>query len=766
MSAVSLLSALLCACGEPSGPSPTDGGATAADAGADLDGATPMPPRFDWSEDWHTLMEGVSVLDLGGALASPIVAWDEQAFPVAADAANATFVSAGRVGEGRVLAFGHESLMYGVPGTDDRGALLRNALLWMARGRTPLRVGIEGPHPELRDFVEATGATVTLAGVADLGGLDVWFASHYEARTPEETAQIRAFVEGGGGLVSGGHGWYWASTHEGLNVGRDFPGNQMVLDLGLVVTDEGTTTGRVDLGPEVPGVLLHAGRAVEALAAHVAGTARLSLPEQRLGVLTVGRAAAAIPLDETSWTRLRALRPSLGDVTPTEAAPIAAAAQPITVLAARIDDRLARELPADEVVVHPAAADFPGLLPEGTAGVTRTVAIDARYPVGRDGRFGYAGPRAPVWRSTGLYAPPGVPLRVTLPPEAVDAGLLLRIGCHSDELWGIETWSRFPAITRVDVLRSTETRVASAFGGLVYVAVPIGVDLGTLAVQVEGAVPAPVFVEGETSLDAWRTTLRSAPAPFGEIVGRTLVLSLPSSALRTLDDPGLVTAFWNRVLDLDAVLASIPSARVRAERIAFDRQISAGYMHSGYPVMAPVGAVGDALDLDGIARSGSWGLFHELGHNHQWLDWVLPGTTESSVNLWSVRVSEDLLGLSRDVAHPALAPAARVARIDAFIAGGRVFASWDAWGGLEWHLQLQSAFGWSFYEQLFADYQALPAASAPDGEAARIQMWIERTCARADRDLVPFYASWGFPIGDASRSACAARPPWTENPMR
>ncbi len=753
-------------CGDDSTPAPTDAGIHFADGSIDWGvDAGPVAP-FDWTDDWRALMAGVSVIDLGGALASPIVAWDEGAFPVAVDAENATFISAARVGEGRVLAVGHESLIYDFTAADDRAQLLQNALSWMAHGRAPLRVGIEGAHAELETLVAGTGATVSRAGVAELGSVDVWITTHYEPRTAEELAAIHAFVRAGGGLISGGHGWYWAYTHEGESIGRDFPGNQLLLDLGLVITAEGTTTGRVTLSPDVPGPLLHAGRALALLAAHVDGTAPLALDAQRLGVLTVSRAATAIPLDATYWLRLRALRPQLGAVQPTEAAPITPQTHPITVLAARVDDRLARELPADEVTAHPAAADFPGLVPAGTVGVTRTVSIDASYPLGRDGRYGYADARAPVWRSTGLYAPAGVPIRVTVPAAAATSGLLVRIGCHSDELWDTDAWTRFPALTRVDVLRSAETRVASAFGGLLYVAVPIGTDLGALDVQIEGAVPAPVFIDGVTSLATWRAETRSAPAPWGEVVGRTLALSLPSSSLRALDDPSAVTAFWDRVLDLDATLASISTTRARAERVAFDRQISAGYMHSGYPVMAPVGAVGDALDLAGIVANGSWGLFHELGHNHQWLDWVLPNTTESSVNLWSVRDSEELLGLSRDVAHPALTPTERSARIDAFIAGGRVFGSWDAWGGLEWHLQLQAAFGWAFYEQLFADYQTLAPAAAPADDAARIELWVEKTCTRAGRDLSPFYAQWGFPLSPAALSTCTALPAWAENPMR
>jgi hypothetical protein len=225
--------------------------------------------------------------------------------------------------------------------------------------------------------------------------------------------------------------------------------------------------------------------------------------------------------------------------------------------------------------------------------------------------------------------------------------------------------------------------------------------------------------------------------------------------------------YWDRVLDAAADLAAIPRDRARAERIVFDRQIVAGYMHAGYPIMAHTPQAREALDLTTLRASGNWGFFHELGHNHQFPDWSWSGTGENTVNLWSVYVMENVVGLAPRTGHPALTATERANRITAYITGGRNFGrDWSVWTGLETFLQLQAAFGWSLFTTLNREYLALPEALRPATEAARINAWVTRSCRVADRDLGPFYTAWAFPFNDAARAACAAFPAWAENPMR
>ena len=67
-------------------------------------------------------------------------------------------------------------------------------------------------------------------------------------------------------------------------------------------------------------------------------------------------------------------------------------------------------------------------------------------------------------------------------------------------------------------------------------------------------------------------------------------------------------------------------------------------MHSGYPIGAFISALDDTseamLNVDHLREHGTWGPFHELGHNHQWKDWTISRTTETGCNWWSLVMNE------------------------------------------------------------------------------------------------------------------------------
>merc|ERR550514_2120295 len=104
-------------------------------------------------------------------------------------------------------------------------------------------------------------------------------------------------------------------------------------------------------------------------------------------------------------------------------------------------------------------------------------------------------------------------------------------------------------------------------------------------------------------------------------------------------------------------------------------------MHSGYPLMGPTAAADDLLLVD-VEDGNAWGPFHEIGHNLQWKGWVLPGTTESSVNLWSLNMYESL-GVEAADAHGAISPAEQAELIADYVAGGADFdEDFEVWTAL------------------------------------------------------------------------------------
>jgi hypothetical protein len=447
--------------------------------------------------------------------------------------------------------------------------------------------------------------------------------------------------------------------------------------------------------------------------------------------------------------RLRGLaRERRADAFPT-AGKAVTAERPLARLLLTLEVEEAKRLVPEAVRAHPAAAEFPGPVPAAAERVLRTLEIDTTVP---------------DWHSTGLYAPPGELVRVTVPEVAARRGLGLRIGAHGDTLWYLDRWHRCPEICRQFAIEESATRAACAFGGLVYVVVPRGARLGTISVTIEGAVEAPLFVRGRTDAEAWRKTIRGRAAPWAELATEKIILTLPSEAVRGLDDPEGLLAFWDRVLDACAELAAMPERRERPERLVTDLQISAGYMHSGYPIMTLLDMPEVLVDRARIVTNGHggvWGLFHELGHNHQSEDWTFEDTGEVTVNLFTMYVFDKVCGLEPTKAHGAIALSERARKMKAYFAAPD-FETWkdDPFLALISYVQIQEAFGWEAYKKVFAEYRDLPRRERPRTDDAKRDQWMVRLSRIVGRNLGPFFEAWAVPTSAAGRASISDLPAW------
>jgi hypothetical protein len=412
-----------------------------------------------------------------------------------------------------------------------------------------------------------------------------------------------------------------------------------------------------------------------------------------------------------------------------------------------LETAVARAAPVEEVRALPAAADFPGAVDPKTKRVTRTGEIDLSIP---------------RWHSLGLYAPPGGKVTITGPEEIGSLRLGVQVGCHTDGLWHLDSWRRLPEIARRFPIEGPKTVVASAMGGLIYIDVPADAPRETLKLTVAGAVEAPLFRLGETRAADWKT-IRDRPAPWAELAGRDVIFTVPSTLARRVDDPEPLMEFWDQVVAAQDALASSPPRR-SPERIVVDRQISAGYMHSGYPIMGPIDdSATTALDLAKLKTEGSWGYFHELGHNHQEGDWTFGGTGEVTNNVLAVHVFDKVLGLPYDSGHGAIrGKETREKRIKDHIAKGAPFDAWkgDPFLALMMYIQLYEDFGWEPFERVFAEYPKLSRQERPKDDDAKRDQWMVRFSRAVGKNLGPFFQTWGVPTSQAARDSIKDLPTW------
>ena len=251
-----------------------------------------------------------------------------------------------------------------------------------------------------------------------------------------------------------------------------------------------------------------------------------------------------------------------------------------------------------------------------------------------------------------------------------------------------------------------------------------------------------------------------------------MILSVPSSAVRNLENPEAVAVFWDRVVSSHCDLAGI-AVPARPERFVADQQISAGYMHSGYPIMTGVdvatpknGALARVVDVDDLTRRGSWGHFHELGHNRQRGWWTFGGTGEVTCNLFSLHAGEVLCGID-PWENPWLQGQKAGGRT--YLENGADFAKWKGSPGIALisYAQLQRAFGWAPFTEVFAAYEAMAPSDRPTENQSKMDAWVHAMSVATNRDLRPFYKSWGMPLSETITldSTLDTLVVWTPDPL-
>ena len=690
--------------------------------------------------DFAALTKGVSEIAAPGAPGNLCV-FGAEAFVVVAGKegkAQAPVVAAARAGKGRIVAFGHTSyLEAGTLAQADTGKFFDNALAWAGGTAKPTLVVPKAKA--LSDALAKRGFTVAAMPLAQLQPGQVLVLSAHSL-ADADVPVIAKFISAGGGFITCSTGWGWAQG--GRNLANDFAGNQLLAPFGLVFggnTVSKTSANGFSVGAISP--LVHAGNVLAA----ARGNAKLAKDENAQAAPALTAAAQSLPdNDKVFLPQLRALRSQPGvNTVPSAKSPVKADQLAARVLVS-LEGRELEKIPPAQVKAHPAATHFPGAVPADAKRESVAVTVN---------------PRVPGWHSTGLYAAPGEVVTVRVPGELASAGWRIRIGAHSDHLWHLDSWKRFPDVTRTFAVKAAETPVACAFGGLIYVDTPKASDTGEVKVEFTKAVRAPHYVHGKTTLAEWKE-LRAAPAPWGELETKKIVLTLPASVLRTLDDPVALMKTWDETLDLVADLATIPKDRPRAERIVCDEQISAGYMHSGYPIMTWLD-MPPRLVSDAHMRKGDWGIGHELGHNHQIGDWTFEGTGEVTCNLFTMYIIDRLGGTKPANGRSGLPVVAE--KFKKYTADGKPdFAKWqsDPFLALAMYVQLQHAFGWDAYKKVFAEYRALPAGERPKSNADRMDQWLVRFSQTVNRNLGPFFQAWGVPVTAPALARVANLPAW------
>jgi hypothetical protein len=652
-----------------------------------------------------------------------------------------------------VVAFAHDAFLSGARFQDEPAllTLATNSIRWLGRAEAPA-VGIDPGLAALEPLLKSRGFEVSRIAPEELDRqVDVYCFAGQRVIPEPGLDHIRRFLLKGGGVFTVATPWAFAEAFPDFH---RLPSNEIAMLAGIEFLPEGVARieGGVSTSRSNPAEVIAAAR-------------ELAKPESLPNAGAIERLRAALRLDPADVSEvlpvIAALDQAIGPVIPSAETPLVPADDPLRRAVVEIRSGFNRTLPAEMLAALPSAADFPGAVPNGAARVIRQLEVDGTWRGWLPGRQA-GGWAAGELRSTGLYAAPGEVIQVQVPPAMLDSGFEVVIGSYGGGLENRTEWRRYPQTQRAFPILERVTKAANGLGGLVLIRVPRGAKLGTQPVAIAGAVEAPWFELGKTRVAEWRNRIRKLPGPWAELAGSRIILTVPSEAIRDLDDPGTLMKTWDEMLDKAAVLASIDRSGYRKERLIFDRQTSAGSLHSGYPVAAHLGPdLERALDAAKLKGEGSWGFFHEFGHNHQHDLWALPGTGETTCNLWSVYLFEEWTGRSRDGAHPDVHPLRRQQLRRAYFAGGRDFAKeWNVFTALDCYLLIQEKFGWEPFRAVFAEYNGLPESDWPQSQQDRNDQWVLRLSKACGANLAPYHRTWNLPLSASVEGQLSGLPEW------
>ncbi|KAM3616936.1 uncharacterized protein V6R79_026419 [Siganus canaliculatus] len=696
----------------------------------------------DFEDDLEFLLSGISEFDLkGGMLASELLIHGPLAFPIGTTDDGRAFLAGAYYGQGRVIVITHEGLL----GRETLAPLWKNAIHWLDEGRN----GVVGVVPQLNaafDLFRKSEFNCQKTKFKD--NLSVFVCTSY---SDEHLEEIQNFVAEGGGLLIGGHAWYWAQSHQGQNLMTDYSGNKILNKMGISLLDK-TIGGGLYKAP-VPSQAVkdkyHFRHLLKRFAGHVTCGEELTKHEEECLKKLGGDCANYLHMKAHDCSSYAQIVSTLIDIIKKTGMP-------------QVCDSCPVKGPKEHLLLN-VGAEVYKICPDPDALLPYLIKHNPLLPVVYNHRIKINVNTAEreEWLSTGLYLSPGMKTYLAIPAQIVNKGWKIQIGCQTDRLSAAEL-KRAPCVHERFPITSEMMQVWNLWGGLIYLIAPSKTRVDGTEVIVQMAVPAPYYKAGVTTAAEW-SLLRTAPSPWAELEFDNIILTVPSDVVRNLEHPDKLAVIWNDIMKGMADLAAIPHKFPRKERFVTDVQISHGWMHAGYPIMAHRAAAANLVDTE-LTKKGLWGAIHELGHNQQRGCWEFPPhTTEGTCNLWSVYVHEEVFGISRGKAHPAMTLENRKKRAEEYVKGGKKLGSWSVWVALETYMQLQEKFGWEAFKKVFAAYHKM--SNFPKNNPGKMNLYAETFSRTVGTNLAGFFKAWGWPLEASTEEKLSNLPPWTDHPM-
>jgi len=405
----------------------------------------------------------------------------------------------------------------------------------------------------------------------------------------------------------------------------------------------------------------------------------------------------------------------------------------------------------------------------------------------------------PVY-STGLYAPAGENIRITVPPGII--GLTVQIGVHMDNLVGKDPLRRDAIIYTQKELFPGVNYVKNLYGGTVWIFTNNSRTI-PVSLRFAGAVRSPDFILGTSNVQDWLKEVESTDVPWIEARSKRVVFSIPRSMIvnNRTESSGIEEALkeWNEIYEKDfydwmglSEIASEPKNRYPdlPERAVLDIQPAFGYAHNGNPWVAQLDRHWFSMFVDrnyifsgNILSDLSWGAFHELGHNYQQSGaWSWNGLGETTNNLFIWKAAKRFGGLQ--ITSGSAVPESFALGLEYANRSGSKNIITDPETSTDNHafvkillfLQIYNKAvgkngeaGWDFMPYIYK--RARNTAFSFSLDEAKRDFFYRNLCEFTGMDWQRFFKAWGIQISSLARRDMAGRYTpldrsiWTYNPL-
>ncbi|WP_286863030.1 MULTISPECIES: M60 family metallopeptidase [Sphingobacterium] len=454
---------------------------------------------------------------------------------------------------------------------------------------------------------------------------------------------------------------------------------------------------------------------------------------------------------------------------------------------------------ADRSLYHKARI-YPGLVGENVTRIkdtTISMLMNRKYVSSYE--FKVSVTPAPIY-TTGLYAPAGEVIRITVPTGAV--GMTVQIGVHTDNITGKDAPRRDPILfTRKELFPGTNY-IKNLYGGTIWI-INQKASATPVNIKVAGAVKTTDFILGKSTVADWKKQVLSQDVPWMDLIGERVAFSVPRSlvvkfiqsgkmdqvdeALRLWDDT-YVKDYYNWMgLSADA---ADPKNRYPEfwERGVMDIHPSLGYAHSGSPWIMQEDEywLDELTNPNTIKKGTSWGSYHEVGHNYQatWA-WSWSDLGETTNNLFIFNAARNRGVTSRiDFAH-ALKTSIPAALKFAALTSAKNFSNFpeelgidadDPFARLTPFLQIfdktkgkNGESGWDFFPYIYSKARNENFTSSLD--QGKRDYFYRQLCNFTGKDFNRFFIAWGIPVSSSAKREMREKYPpmdraiWEYNPL-